>query len=167
MIYKVKISTIFECSLERAFKTPMLCDITKIHTGYKIIPKVTHTEEDENWGISGSNKKVFTAKSLTQKGGFASVDRILERKENQYWKIQVDEFQFWILGFYKFVGEWQTTQLAENKILVEYTYSLYSDNLLLYPINLIFANTFWKRYMKQVLKNLKKMAYSKEQYLYK
>ena len=33
MIAKVKITTIYECSLERAFKTPMLCDVSKVHTG--------------------------------------------------------------------------------------------------------------------------------------
>ena len=32
MITKVTVSTIYECSLERAFKTPMLCDVSKIHS---------------------------------------------------------------------------------------------------------------------------------------
>ena len=110
MILKVKVSTIYQCSLERAFKTPMLCDVSKVHTGFGIMPKVTHTSNDQNWGKPGSSKKIFTAKSLTQKGGFSSIDRILVRNENEYWKIQVDDFQFWVLGFYKFVGEWQTTE---------------------------------------------------------
>ena len=50
MKFKVKLSTIYKCSLERAFKTPMLCDVTKVHTGYCLTPKVTHTTNDENWG---------------------------------------------------------------------------------------------------------------------
>ena len=139
MILIIKVSTIYECSLERAFKTPMLCDVSKVHTGYGIMPKVTHTTNDENWGKPDSSKKVYVAKSLSQKGGFASIDRVLERIENQYWKIQVDEFQSWMLGFYKFVGEWKTTQIENNKILVEYTYSLHSNIPLLYPLNWIFA----------------------------
>jgi len=156
MIFKSKVSTIYECSLERAYKTPMLCDISKVHTGFGIMPKVTHTTNDENWGKPGSSKKVFTAKSLTQKGGFSSIDKILERNENKYWKIQVDDFQFWVLGFYKFVGEWKTTELSSNN----------SKNILLYPFNLLFAKTFWIVYMKQVLNNIKELAYDNEPYQY-
>ena len=166
MILVIKVSTIYECSLERAFKTAMLCDVSKVHTGYGIMPKVTHTTNDENWGKPDSSKKIYVAKSLSQKGGFASIDRVLERIENQYWKIQVDEFQSWMLGFYKFVGEWKTTQIENNKILVEYTYSLHSNIPLLYPLNWIFAKTFWKTYMKRVLKNTRNMACGNEPYLY-
>ena len=107
MITKVNVSTIYECSLERAFKTPMLCDVSKIHTGFVIMPKVTHTTDDQDWGKAGSCKKVYVAKSITQKGGFGSVDNLIERKENQYWIIQVDNFQSWMLSFYKFVGRWE------------------------------------------------------------
>ena len=65
MITKVTVRTIYNCSLERAFKTPMLCDVTKIHTGYMFMPAVTHCTEDESWGIPGNSKKVFFAKSFT------------------------------------------------------------------------------------------------------
>ena len=162
----IKVSTIYLCSLERAFKTPLLCDISKVHTGYGLMPKVTHCTEDENWGQIGSCKKVFAAKSLTQKGGFTSVDKILERIENTYWKFQVDDFQYWMLGFYKFVGEWKTTEMEPNKILIEYTYTLHSNQAFLYPINWLFAKTFWKTYMKRVLENVRYMAYNNEPYLY-
>lgn len=47
MVSTVTISAIFECSLERAFKTPMLCDVTKVHTGYGFMPRVTHCIDDE------------------------------------------------------------------------------------------------------------------------
>jgi hypothetical protein len=166
MIFKVEISTVYECSLERAFKTAMLCDLSKIHTGLVVMPKVTHVTDDEDWGKVGSSKKVFTAKSLTQNGGFTSMDRILERQENQYWKIQVNDFQAWMLGFYQFIGKWKTTELEENKILVEYTYFLYSKAPLLYPFNWLFVKVFWKKYMKQVIENVKQMAYNNEPYLY-
>jgi hypothetical protein len=166
MIFKTTLKTVFDCSLERAFKTPMLCDLSKVHTGLWLMPKVTHCENDENWGKVGSSKKVFVVKSLTQKGGFASVDKVLERIENQYWKIEVSEFQSWMLGFYKFKGEWTTTPLQPNKIEVEYTYSLHANTPLLYPFNWIFAKTFWKMYMKQVLENVRKMAYNEEKYLF-
>ena len=166
MITKVNVSTIYECSLERAFKTPMLCDVSKIHTGFGIMPKVTHTTDDKDWGKPGSCKKVYVAKSITQKGGFASVDNLIERKENQYWVIQVDNFQSWMLGFYKFVGKWKTTELKENEIQIDYTYHLYSKGFLLYPLCWIFGKAFWKIYMKRVLENIRKMAFNKEPYQY-
>ncbi len=92
MTTKVEVKTIYNCSLERAFKTPMLCDVSKVHTGFRIMPKVPHCTDDENWGKPGYSKKVFVAKSLSQKGGFASTDKALERSENKYWKIEVSDF---------------------------------------------------------------------------
>ena len=166
MITVTKVSAIFEFSLERAYKTPMLCDVTKVHTGFGIMPKVTRTTNDENWGKPGSSKKVYTAKSFSQKGGFASVDNVIEREENQHWKIQVDNFQSWMLGFYKFVGEWKTTQLGPNKIMIEYTYALYSNVPFFYPLNWLFAKTFWRTYMRRVVENVRNMVYQDEPYLY-
>lgn len=166
MTTSVKVSTIYNCSLERAFKTPMLCDVSKVHTGYLVMPKVTHCTDDENWGQPGSSKKVFAAKSLTQKGGFVSVDNVIERVENKYWKIEVCDFQSWLLGFSKFTGEWQTTEIEKNKILIEYTYTMHSDIALLYPLNWLFTKTFWKTYMKRVLENVRQMAYNNEPYQY-
>jgi hypothetical protein len=160
----VKVTTTYNCSLERAFKTPILCDVSKIHTGYGIMPRVTHTTEDEHWGKIGSTKKVFAAASLTQKGGWASNDKVLERIENAYWKFEVSDFQAWMLGFSRFTGEWKTTELEPNKILIEYTYTLHSDIGVLYPINWLFANTFWKTYMKRVLENVRQLAYANAPY---
>ncbi len=166
MTCQTTITTIFECSLERAFKTPMLCDVSKVHTGYGLMPKVTHCTEDENWGKPGGTKKVFVAKSISQKGGFASRDKVIERIENAYWKIEVYDFQAWMLGFYKFVGEWKTTELEPNKISIVYTYTLHSDNALLYPLNWLFTKLFCTTYMKRVLENVREMAYKNEPYMY-
>jgi hypothetical protein len=163
---KVKVTTIYNCSLERAFKSPILCDVIKVHTGYGIMPRVTHCMEDEGWGQPGSRKKVVVAKSLTQKGGFASVDKVIERIENKYWKIEVSDFQSWMLGFYKFVGEWQTTELEKDKILIEYTYTLHSNIALLYPMNWLFTKTFWRTYMKRVMENIRQLTINKEPYQY-
>jgi len=163
---KVSVQSYFNCSLERAFKTPMLCDVSKVHSGFGFMPKVTHCTEDENWGKPGYSKKVFVAKSISHKGGFGSVDKVIERIENKYWKIEVSEFQSWMLGFFKFVGEWKTTEVEPNRILIEYTYTLHSNQPLLYPFNWLFANTFWKIYMKRVLENIRNMTNNKEPYLY-
>ncbi len=164
---KIKVNTIYHCSLERAFKTPILCDVTKVHSGFGVMPKVTHCTGDENWGKPGFNKNVFVSKSMTQKGGWASVDKVIERIENKYWKIEVSDFQSWMLGFSKFTGEWKTTEIEPNKILIEYTYTLHSAVALLYPLNWIFAKTFWKIYMKRVLENVRKMIRDEVPYLYK
>ena len=166
MKIEVKVSATYNCSLERAFKTPFLCDVSKVHTGYGLMPKVTHCTDDENWGQVGSSKKVYAAKSLTQRGGFASVDKILQRIENTYWKFQVYDFQSWMLGFYKFVGEWKTIEIEPNNVLVEYKYTLHSKTTLLYPLNWLFAKTFWKTYMKRVLENVRQMAHKNEPYKY-
>ena len=162
----VTVKTIYDCSLERAFKTPMLCDVSKVHTGFGLMPKVTHCTEDESWGKPGGSKKVFVAASPTFAGGESSTDKVIERIENKYWKIEVSDFKSWMLGFSKFVGEWTTTELEENKILVEYTYTLHADTILLYPLNWLFTNTFWRTYMKRVLENIRKMAYNNEPYQY-
>ncbi|MBK8641403.1 MAG: hypothetical protein IPN15_04030 [Saprospiraceae bacterium] len=48
-------------------------------------------------------------------------------------------------GFYKFEGEWKTTPLSEAEILVEYTYTLFANQVLLYPFNWLFAHLFGAR----------------------
>lgn len=166
MTTSVTISTIYHCTLERAFKTPMLCNIARVHTGFGLMPRVTHCTDDDDWGKPDSTKKVFVAKSWTQNGGFASVDKVIERIENKYWKIEVRDFQSWMLGFYKFVGEWETTEIEPNKILVHYTYTLHSNMALLYPFNWLFAHLFWKKYMRRVLENIRTMINDNEPYLY-
>jgi hypothetical protein len=166
MEFKVHVKTIYNCSLEKAFKSAMLCDVSKIHTGYGIMPKVTHCTDDENWGKQGSTKKIHVARSLTQKGGWASVDKIIERVENDYWKIEVSEFKAWMLGFYKFEGTWETVELEKDRIQINYTYILFSKGILLYPFQLLFAKMFWKRYMTRVLENIRQLILNEEPYLF-
>lgn len=167
MIFKTKVTSIYECSLERAFKTPMLCDIAKVHTGHLFIsPKVSHSIDKGNWGEVGSSKKIITKKSITQNGGFIFIDRVVERVENEYWKLQIDDFQSWSAGFYKFIVDWRTTQIEEGKVLVEYEYSLFSNKAIFYPLNWLFVKIFWKSYLKRVVNNIKIMAYNNEPYLY-
>ncbi|MDX2278644.1 MAG: hypothetical protein NW218_03615 [Saprospiraceae bacterium] len=68
MIFKVSTSTLYHCSLPKAFQTPILGDITKVHTGYGIMPPVSHTTDDENWGIPGSSKKVYFLENVYETG---------------------------------------------------------------------------------------------------
>jgi len=166
MVTNVSVNSIYNCSLERAFKTPILCDISKVHTGYGFSPKVTHCENDENWGKEGFSKKVFVAPTFLQKGGWAFDDKVIERVENKYWVLEVSNFQMPIFGFRKFIGTWKTTEIEANKILIEYSYSLHSNNSFLYPVHWLFGKIFWKQYMKQIVENVKSMINEKELYLY-
>ncbi len=162
-----EITTVFETTLERAFKSPMLCDITKIHTGYGITPRVTHCTEDETWGQAGGSRKVFMAKTFAFKGGESSLDTVLERKENEYWKIEISEFKTPSLGFEKFQGEWFTTPLETGKVLVRYRYTLFSNSVLLYPVHWLFTKLIWRNYMRHVLENIGKLVISKAPFLHK
>ena len=158
MTSTVEISTIFHCSLERAFKTPMLCDVSKIHTGYGLTPRLTHCLDDETWGQPGGSRRIFMAKNIAFKGGEASLDRVLARIENEYWKIEISDFKMPAMGFEKFQGEWFTRQLAENEIEVRYRYTMYSRYALLYPFNWLFTKTIWRNYLWHALENVRKLA---------
>ena len=162
----VAIRTTFDCSLERAVKCPILCDIAKVHTGFGVMPRIMHCTDDQNWGKPGSTKRVWAARSLTFAGGEISLDRVVERIENTYWKIEVSEFKSWMLGFTRFEGEWRTTELKPNKILIKYTYTLHSNSPWLYPVNWLFTKLFWRSYMKRVLENVRVLAYGREPYQY-
>jgi hypothetical protein len=166
MNFEVKIAALFKCTLDRAFKTPMLVDVAKVHTGYGLMPKITHCTEDQHWGQIGATKKVFAAPSWTQKGGYVSTDQVLERVENEYWKIRVFDFQSWMLGFYEFEGIWKTSQVQKECIQIDYTYSLRAKGLLLLPFQWLFANTFWRIYMKRVVKNIESLIMQEEPYIY-
>lgn len=71
-----------------------------------------------------------------------------------------------MLGFTKFVGEWSTREIEPGKVLITYTYTLHSDNMLLYPANWLFAKTFWRMYMKRVLENVRTLIRNEEPYMY-
>lgn len=144
----------------------MLCDIARVHTGFLFVPRITHCTDDEHWGEPGQAKKVFAARSLTQKGGWFSSDKVLERTELQYWKIEVGEFKSWMLGFTRFVGEWSTTELEPGTVRVHYRYTLYANTPLLYPLNWLFTKLFWPIYMRQVLRNIRGMIAENAPYLY-
>lgn len=163
---KVHITVIYEATLERAFKTPMLCDVTKLHTGYGLMPKIIDVVNDSDWGKPGSSKGVIAAKSISFKGGLASTDHVLARVENDYWHICVDDFQAWMLGLYKFEGIWETTQLEKGRVQVDYTYHLHANQPLFYPFVWLFSKLFWKRYMVHVTENIRSLIANDEPYMY-
>jgi hypothetical protein len=107
MTTTVTATTIYDCTIEQAFQTPILGDIRRVHTGFAgLIPYVTHCTKGENWGLPGCTKYVFVAPSFIQNGGWMFDDTVLERVENRYWRLEVGNFQVWTMGFTTFVGEW-------------------------------------------------------------
>lgn len=164
--FTVEITDTFPCDIERTFKSPMLCDITKVHTGYKFMPKVTHCKDDENWGKVGGSRRVFMEKTMAFKGGEALLDTVLERRENEYWKIRVDEVKTSSMGIHTFIGEWITTPISENETKVIYRYELLGNGILLYPFQWLMAKVIWTKYMWQVMNNIKQLAISKSPYLF-
>ena len=161
-----EITTTFDCSLERAFKSPMLCDVCQVHTGYGLTPRVTHCEDDSTWGQIGGSRRIFMAKNIAFKGGEAALDTVLERIENEYWKIEITNVKSFSLGVHTFQGEWWTRENEDGTTNVRYGYTMISDSILLYPLQLFFTKVIWRHYMKQVVKNIKKLAYSKAPYLH-
>jgi hypothetical protein len=161
-----EISTVFDTTLERAFKSPMLCDITRIHTGHGITPKVTHCTEDATWGQVGGSRKVHMARTPMFKGGEACLDKVLERRENSYWKIEVSDFRSWSMGFTKFQGEWFTDPLPDGNVQVRYRYTMFSNSVVFHPFQRLFTKTIWRNYMKHVLENIRELAKNEAPYFH-
>ncbi len=166
MTSAVEISTIFDGPLERVFKTPMLCDLSRIHTGYGVTPRVTHCTEDANWGQVGGTRKVHMTRTLFFKGGEASMDRVLERTENACWKIEVYDFRTWSMGFTKFQGEWYTEPLADGRVKVRYRYLMFSNGVLAYPLHWLFTKLVWRAYMKNVVANIRALVAEQAPYVH-
>lgn len=160
------ISTVFHCPIERAFKTPMLSDVCKVHSGYGLTPKVTHCEDDSTWGKPGGSRRVFSEKNIIFKGGETALDTVIERRENEYWKIEIGDMKSFSFGFHKFEGEWWTKKINENETEVTYRYTLFSDIKWAEPFQYWFTKVIWRIYMQHVLKNIKEMAKNEEPYLF-
>jgi len=166
MTTTTEISAVFNTTLERAFKSPMLCDITRIHTGHGVTPKVTHCTEDASWGQVGGSRKVHMARTPMFKGGEASSDKVLERRENAYWKIEVSDFKTWSMGFTKFQGEWFTDQLPNGNVQVRYRYTMFSDSVVFHPFHWLFTKLVWRNYMKHALENIRELVRAEAPYLH-
>lgn len=162
---KTTITADFNCSVERAFKAPMLCDILKVHTGYQFMPKAVKVYKDEDWGQAGKSKEVVFAKSIASPSEMVLKDVVLERKENEYWKIEVSNPSGRLLFFSKFIGEWQVNSKGSSP-QITYTYTLVYESGFWTPFAGLFVRLVWKPYMGNVMKNVKRLAESNEVFLY-
>ena len=162
-----KIKDVFDCSLERAFKAPILGDATKFMKGYLFQPPVTGFEDDKTWGqIYGKRYPMNNGNFLVKKGRMFK-DVILERIENKYWKWTIYDFVFNSLFFIqKAIGEWNVKELNGNKIQVTYTYTYYSKNWICKPLTWLLVKTQIKGIMKRALVGIKEQALSNEPFIY-
>lgn len=117
-------------------------------------------------GQVGGSRRVFMERTPLFKGGEASMDRVLERRENAYWKIEISDFKTWSMGFSKFQGEWTTERLSARQVRVCYRYTMFSHSVLLYPLHWFFTKVIWRGYMRQALDNVRKLAEEEAPYLH-
>lgn len=163
----VEVKSTFNCSLERAFKTPILGDATQFLVGYGIVPAVKKFTDDNTWGKPGGKRIPHSAKNLVSKGGEIGVDEVYERVENEYWKWGIAEFRQWSMGFTEFLGELFFKENNTNSVQVRWVYTLYSKSRLSYPFHWFFGNVFWKGQMKLAIRKMKHYAESDAPFLYK
>lgn len=164
----VTVTSVFNCSQERAFKAPMLGDATKFLNGYLFQPPVIRFEEDETWGeINGYRYPVIKG-SLFFKSHRLFTDTITEKKPNDSWRWELTNFTSPFLFFPKIgIGEWKVTPINENTHSIKYTYTFYSKNAFLQPINWLFMKIQYKGMMKKAIKGIKLQAESNNDFYYK
>ena len=162
----ISVQSTFHCSLERAFKTPILGDATQFLVGYGPVPAVVKFTEDETWGQTGGTRVPHGAKNLFTKGGAIGLDQIYERQENSYWQWGVADFYQWSMGFTEFRGELFFEEVKKGQVNVRWVYTLYSKSIPAYPFNWLFGKIFWKGQMRIGIRNMKAFAESDARLLY-
>ncbi|PHN02502.1 hypothetical protein [Flavilitoribacter nigricans] len=162
----VEVEETFNCSLGRAFKTPILGDATRFLVGYGPVPAVEKFTDDESWGQPGGQRIPHSAKNFLSKGGEIGVDEIYVREENKYWKWGIAEFRQWSMGFTEFQGELFFRELAPGSVGVRWVYTLFSDSVPAYPFHWLFGNIFWRGQMKLAIQRMKAYAESDAPLLY-
>lgn len=164
---KIEITDMFSCSVERAFKAPILGDATKFLNGYLFQPPVIGFEEDATWGeIDGVRYPVVNGNLFTPKGKIFT-DRILEIETNKMWKWIIYDFKIPVMFFAdKAIGEWEVKPILKNNVSIRYSYTFYSKNIVFHFFTLMFALIQWKGLMKKAIIGIKQQAESNEPFFY-
>ena len=163
----ITVKDIFNCTLERAFKAPILGDATQFLNGYQFQPGVTSFEEDETWGVVGGIRYPITNGNFMVTKGRIGRDEVLERIENKYWKWTLYDFETSALFFTtKAVGEWHVSQNEDESIAVTYIYTYTSKNNILHPITWLYMKFQNKGMMKKAMMGIKAQAESNCKFVY-
>ena len=162
----VTVTETFHCSLERAFKTPILGDATKFLVGYAVVPPVVKFTEDTTWGKPGGQRIPHSAKTLFSEGGPVGLDEVYVREENKYWEWGIAKFYQPSFGFYEFRGSFLVEEKEAQSIDVKWTYRLFSNSFIAYPFHWFFTKVLWKGQMQIAVKNMKTYAESDAPFLF-
>ncbi|MGZ4064622.1 MAG: hypothetical protein ACXVP0_16710 [Bacteroidia bacterium] len=164
---KAELTGEFACSVERAFKTPILGDATKFLNGYLFQPPVVGFKDDSTWGKVGGIRYPLTNGNFFMPKGIAFTDKILSRTENKMWMWTIYDFKVPAMFFAeKAIGEWEVKAIEENRISVRYCYTFYSKNKFCHVFSILFIAVQWKGMMKKALSAIKKQAESNEVLVY-
>lgn len=166
MLAQNTVTATFNCSLERAFKTPILGDATQFLIGYGVVPACTGFIDDETWGKVGGHRVPLVAGSAFSKAGPQTFDQILVRDDNRYWKWQIDQFPASLFFANKAQGEWWATDNGDGTISVKWTYTFFSRNALTQPVALAFVKLFWSGLQRQAISRMKAIAESDAEFVY-
>ncbi len=156
----------FKCSLERAFKTPILGDATKILTGFLFIPPITGFRADKTWGLEEGSRIPYSNGNLFSSKGAIALDRIITRMENKYWQWELIDFKQTSLFFLdKAVGEYWCHINEDGLISVKWTYSFFPKSFIYNPLVFLLTRV-WSGLQKRALENIKYLAETNAPYVY-
>ena len=162
-----EVRAVFECPLEHAFRTPIHGDATKILRGWGPVPPCVGFEEDETWGREGGTRIPVLAGNWLVKGGRTGLDKVLVRRDGEYWKWQVTDFGTWTLFFAKkAVGEWWVEEMEGGKVNVRWRYTYCASSALAQPFNWLFVRIAWRALMRRGMGYIKEMAEARVPFLY-
>ena len=161
MIVKKTHCIIIECNIERAYKTPIYCDLKKIMTGYGPLPPSEGVINDITWANEKGERTVLAFRKEL------CTESIIERVENKYWKYQLTNFKqntfFFVV---KVEGEIWVKEITAEKQELKSTYSFHNKYFLTAPITYLFVKLLWSGLQKKGLKNMKYLAETKVPYVY-
>jgi hypothetical protein len=160
------VTGILKCPIDRAFKTPMLGDATKILIGFGGIQLISGFAKDETWGVAGGSRVPIAKRFLILNPGEFGLDQIFVRDENKYWKWGVSQFRPALFFAIENCGEWWVADNNNGTISATWKYTWYSRNILTHPINWLFVKIFWRQIMKNGMDSIKQMAEAETPYVY-
>lgn len=154
----------FNCSLERAFKTPILGDATRFFPSYFGLKGFT---EDETWGREGGSRIPMVKSPFGKKQKGIFFDQVIKRDENKYWNWRISEFKNGLRFLAeKSEGEWFVAENEKGFIEIRYSYTFTSKNRLIHPFTWLFTKIFWKFLLRKAIRQIKFLAESGAPYVY-
>ena len=160
------VSETFHCTTERAFKTPILGDATRILIGWFGVKLISGFTRDETWGTVGGSRVPIANSFLTVRAGEQGYDQIFVRDENEYWKWGVSKFGSAFFFCTENCGEWWVTGNHNGTVSVKWKYTWFSKNIFMQPLNWLFVKLFWSVVMRNGTTSIKQMAEVEMEYLY-